>query len=196
MQVVVHDPHVLLRIVRVHLDLVRAARALHGEDLVVLRPRLHHAAVAIDDDDAVLPFPLLRAGRLALERHAELRACRQRKHAALDDPHPVRRLREDAARRSPRVTLGARNRLRPVLDDFVRPEFVLAAFFLHQGRRGNEQRATARRRVQLRIANSSVSQAPAVSPMRIYGTTVISVSLANGFASPTLPRTCASTRSA
>ncbi len=37
MQVVVHDPHVLLRIVGVHLDLVRTARALPREDLVVLR---------------------------------------------------------------------------------------------------------------------------------------------------------------
>ena len=31
--------------------------------------------------------------------------------------------------------------------------------------------------------------------VKCYGTTVISVSLVNGFASPTLPRTCASTRS-
>src|SRR4029453_13066438 len=97
MEVVIHDPDVLLRIVRVDLDLVRTARAFLREDLVVLRPRLHHAAVAIDDDDAVLPVLILRAGGVARKRNAELRAGRQWNHSPLHNPHSVWRLREDTA---------------------------------------------------------------------------------------------------
>jgi hypothetical protein len=56
MQVVIHDPHVFLRVVLVHLDLVRPPRALLSEDRVVLRPRLHHLAIPIDNEDAVRHF--------------------------------------------------------------------------------------------------------------------------------------------
>ena len=82
MEIVVEHPYVLLRIVRVHLDLVRAARAFLLEDLVVLGPRLHVPAVAIDDEDAVHPFPVLSrrwpgpgaARRISRPRAAQ--ACR------------------------------------------------------------------------------------------------------------------------
>ena len=60
--------HRLLRIVRAHLDGVRAASAgLLGEQLVVLRPLVHHPAVAIEDVDHVLEatFPAAFRRRLA-----------------------------------------------------------------------------------------------------------------------------------
>ena len=57
-QLIVDHPDVLLGIVRVHLDLVRPAPAGHLEELVVLRPRLHHLAAAIDDEDHVVIPPL------------------------------------------------------------------------------------------------------------------------------------------
>ena len=57
-QLIVEHPDVLLRVVRVHLDFVRPAPALHLEQFVVLRPRLHHLAVAIDHEDHVVVSPL------------------------------------------------------------------------------------------------------------------------------------------
>src|SRR5688572_23504994 len=48
--VVVHDPHVLLGIVRADVDGVRAL-----EHLVPLRPFLDDPALRVDDDDAMLP---------------------------------------------------------------------------------------------------------------------------------------------
>ena len=51
-QIVIDDPHVLLGIVRVDLDVMRASRAL--PQLVPLRPALHDRAVPIGNEDIVL----------------------------------------------------------------------------------------------------------------------------------------------
>ena len=66
-QLIVEDPHVFLRIVRAHLDLVRPPPARRLEELVVLRPLLDQLAGAIDDEDDVVvaALPTAFGGRLA-----------------------------------------------------------------------------------------------------------------------------------
>ena len=157
MQLIIDHPHVLLGIVRAHLDLVRPAAAGHLEELVVLRPRLHHLAGAVDDENhvvvAALPTAFLRrftrraeaiviARRVAARRieqrvwRPRLRAGRQRQFAALRDPDPIGGFCVDSAHRAPgpAIVLDAvgaiRQRLRPVLDELVRTELFLAAFLL------------------------------------------------------------------
>src|SRR2546428_5290497 len=90
-QLIVDDPHVLLTIVGVHLDLVRPAPAPHLEQLVVLRPRVHHLAVAIDDEDDVViaPLPSALLRRLAGRAEAVIISC----GGARRGQHAVRRPR-------------------------------------------------------------------------------------------------------
>src|SRR6266849_10693040 len=71
LQLVVEHPHVLVLVVRAHLDLVRPAPARHLEDLVVLRPLLYELAVAIHHEDDVVIAPFPAALRLRLARGAE-----------------------------------------------------------------------------------------------------------------------------
>ena len=174
-QLIVDHPHVLVAIVRVHLDLVRPAAARHLEQLVVLRPPLHHLAVAIDDEDhmVITPLPSTLLSRLACGtepvivarsrtrrlEHAvgrpRLRARRQRQLTALGDPDAIGRLCIDRTDRSPRpaVVLHAiipiGQRLRPVRHELVRSEFLLPSFFLRRrscGRLGGGIRSSGRRR--------------------------------------------------
>ncbi len=159
-ELIVEHPYVLLGIVRAHLDLVRAAPARRVEQLVVLRPPLHHLAGAIDDEDhvviAALPAALLgRLARRALAivvaggaaargreqrvRRPGLGARRQRQLAALSDPDAIGRLGEHRADRTPgpAIVLDAvwsvGQRLRPVRHRFVRTELLLSASLLQCG---------------------------------------------------------------
>src|SRR5688572_10777845 len=71
-QLVVDDPDVLLLVVGADLDLMRAAAAwLLGKHLVEVRPLVHEIALAVDDEDRVLPAPLPPALRFGLARGAQ-----------------------------------------------------------------------------------------------------------------------------
>src|SRR5438309_3980195 len=118
---------------------MRAAAVL--EEVIPLRPRLHRLPVLVDDDDAVAEFGsgrrrlLVEGAPGAGEIVRELR--RQLQLAAVRDEDPVRRLRENAARRSPDVSgLGEPERLWPSLHDVVRSGAIVADFFMEQRGRG------------------------------------------------------------
>jgi hypothetical protein len=94
---------VLLGIVRAYLDLVRPARPEGRlgliEELVMLRPRLHHLSVAVYDEDDVAIAHVARAGRRSGRRNdlrvwcPRLRALGKRQFAALRDPDTIRAFR-------------------------------------------------------------------------------------------------------
>ena len=152
----VHDPHVLLRIVRADLDVVRP-----HPHLVPLRPAFDDLAARVDRDHAVLPAPVLprcarprtvqfvpvRDGVAGLpQRQPEhgkfqagsylrqldrLRTRREeRQHALLHQEHAVRALGEHVHRLRPGPVLVGGQALadgpRPVRDRVVRPEDVLS----------------------------------------------------------------------
>ena len=103
---VVGDPDVVLGIIRTDRNRVRPAAIL--EELVPLCPRLGHLAGRVDDDDAVAKLGRWR-GRLLAGRAPE--ACkivgqffRKLQLAPVRDEDSVRRLREDAAGRTPDVS--------------------------------------------------------------------------------------------
>ena len=159
-QLIVEHPDMFLGVVRVHFDLVRPAPALHLEQLVVLGPRLHHLAVAIDHEDHVVVSPLPPALLLCrFARRAEpivvsggtaprgieqrvrrprLGAGGQRELAPLCNPDPVWRLGVHGADGSPGPALVLDavgligQRLRPVLNQLVGTKLFLASFFLHR----------------------------------------------------------------
>src|SRR5688572_9444231 len=162
---VVDDPDMLLRVVRIHLDFVRAASTgvLRGQ-LFEVRPFVDELAVAIDDEHGMVPPPLPAAlrDRLTLRietvcvaggvaarrieqavRRPRLRRRRQRQLTALRDPDAIGRFRVYRADRSPRppVVLDAirtvGQRLRPVGYRLVGAELVLTAPL--PGRRGRRR---------------------------------------------------------
>ena len=170
---VVDDPDVLVGIVRAHVNGVRPR-----EHRVPLRPVLDDVAVAVEDEDAVLPArvdaehaALLLPGFQPVRRHRARGAAgrrardgrapdRQAEHgvlearrdvaqalrrgpldggqlAALQHEHAVGALREHALRRAVGPAVVARQlreRLRPVGDDGVVAERVLAAFAAREDR--------------------------------------------------------------
>ena len=116
-QLIVEHPDVLLGIVRAHLDLVRTAAARRLEQLVVLRPPLHHLAVAIDDEDHVVvaALPAALRGRLAGRAQPVVvaggAAARRVEHARREST--ARRPPAAAARRAARSRCDRASRRRP-----------------------------------------------------------------------------------
>ena len=90
-QIVVDDPDVLLGIVRIDLDLMRAAAAV--PQLVPLRPRLDQPSGGVDDVDAVLkarlPLRRLPAGNAPRTLEVGSRIGREGKDAPLKHEHAV-----------------------------------------------------------------------------------------------------------
>ncbi len=90
---IVDDPHVLLSVVRIHLDLVRTASALVlREHLFHERPFVDELAVTVDDEDRVVPPPLPSAlcDRLA-RRTQPVTVARRVAARHLTREHAVRR---------------------------------------------------------------------------------------------------------
>ena len=128
---VVHDPHMLFRIIGADPHLVRPASAC--KQMVPLRPVLDQRAVRIDNQNAVLQ-PRLALGRRNAERAVSSRVSfgrllRDRQLASLKQDDAIGILREDAALRSPGPSRIAQ-RFWPARHDFVGAGFILAAFFL------------------------------------------------------------------
>ena len=167
MQLIVDHPHVLVAIVRVHLDLVRPAAArILAEHLLEVRPVLNELAVAIDDEHRVVPPPLPSAFRDRFTRRAEavgvarrgagrlehavrrprLGSFGKRQLAALRDPDAIRRLgvhRADRPPRPPRVLYAVGSvgqRLEPVFDELVRTVLFLSSLFLQRCGSGGDER--------------------------------------------------------
>ena len=78
-RVVIHHPHVLLRIVRADVDGVRTL-----EHLVPLRPLLDDVALRVHDDDAVFPAGILAELPIRRRRRLSRAPCPSR------DPGPTR----------------------------------------------------------------------------------------------------------
>ena len=137
LQIVVDDPHVLLGIVGIDLDVMRSPRTLPM--LVPLGPGLHDVPVAIGDVHEVLAaYRSVRligiAGRPArrpVKRQEFSPAPLWRRHlAALDEEDPIRRLGEDRDDRPRHPALVVGQRLGPVRHDLVLAGLVAAALLL------------------------------------------------------------------
>src|SRR5439155_8060554 len=118
------------------LALVRTAAA--REEVIVLGPRFEQLAVRVDDEDAVAELGS-RKRRLLFERSPSAgerrrQRVRELQLAPVEHKDAVWRFRENAALRALDVS-RARERLRPFLDNVVRPRFLLAAFLKEGGRR-------------------------------------------------------------
>ena len=142
---VVHEPDMLVGVVGIDQDLVRA-----DETLVVLFPGVDHLAVAIDDVEDMVPawmkLGIARreavvggvARRCEAMRRAERVVFEDRKAAALEDEDLVRALGKNPARRTD-PEAGAARVLRPVGHEVVRARFVAAALLLRDERRRRER---------------------------------------------------------
>src|SRR5215475_4517976 len=110
------------------------------EQMIPLGPGLRGLARTIDDDEAIAELGCRRGGLLVegTPESGEIgrKRGRQFQLAAIGYEDSVRRLREDAAGRSPDITrLGKHERLRPPLCDIVGPGAIVTPFFLERCRR-------------------------------------------------------------
>ena len=133
---IVHEPHVALGVVRVDQHAVRP-----DEARVVLFPRVDDLAVAVDDEQDVVPAGMLGrillrevvAGRVAPGdegvRRTAIVGRKRRQAASHEDEDAVGILRPHAGRRSPGVVAAAGAR-GPVRDDVIGAVLVAASLLL------------------------------------------------------------------